>query len=490
MKTSRTFLILLLFIAGFTHQTSAKKLQTYVSYVTFCSPTDGPYIETYLAFAGNSIQFVKNDKNKYLSNIEITMIFSQNNTVKAFDKYFVKIPDQEDTLNVKNFIDQHRFALPNGSYAIEIQITDKNSSNKSIKGKDSLTINFPSDKIMISGIQPVETYKPTVTPSVFSKSGYDLTPMVINFYPKTVNKISYYTEIYNTEKLLGANEKFITKCYIETFESKNELQEFELIKRETTKPVNVILQELPIDKLPSGNYNLVVEIRDKENKIISVNKMFFQRSNPDIVSQINYETLVLNNSFVEKIINRDTLIDYIRCLYPISTEIEKNLAQSLIKQNDVSIDKLQKYFLKFWMDRNYTNPEQAWNTYHFEVIRVNSYFSTGINKGYLTDRGRVYLQYGPPNSIIQAPFDAGYYPYEIWHYYQLGNQTNKKFVFYTRDEASNNYELINSDAIGEISDYSWMYKVLRSNQDNYNPDIPFQEDGIYGGKLIDNFKNY
>ena len=105
MKTSRTFLILLLFIAGFTHQTSAKKLQTYVSYVTFCSPTDGPYIETYLAFAGNSIQFVKNDKNKYLSNIEITMIFSQNNTVKAFDKYFVKIPDQEDTLNVKNFID-------------------------------------------------------------------------------------------------------------------------------------------------------------------------------------------------------------------------------------------------------------------------------------------------------------------------------------------------------------------------------------------------
>jgi len=100
MKTIRTLLILSIFIAGFAQQTYAKKLQTYVSYSTFSSPSDGPYLETYLAFSGRSIYFVKNEKNKFLSNIEITMIFSQNNIVKAFDKYIVNIPEQEDTLNI------------------------------------------------------------------------------------------------------------------------------------------------------------------------------------------------------------------------------------------------------------------------------------------------------------------------------------------------------------------------------------------------------
>ena len=493
MKTIRTLLILSIFIAGFAQQTYAKKLQTYVSYSMFSSPNDGPYLETYLAFSGRSIYFVKNEKNKFLSNIEITMIFSQNNIVKAFDKYIVNIPEQEDTLNIKNFIDQHRFALPNGSYLFEIQINDKNSINKSISGKDSITINFPTDKIMVSGIQPIETYTPTVKPSTYTKSGYDLAPMVINFYPKTINKLAYYTEIYNTDKLLGKDEKFITKCYVESYESKIELPEYEIIKRETTKPVQVILQEIAIDKLPSGNYNLVVEVRDKDNQMVSVNKMFFQRSNPGLtIKPEDLENLILSNSFAEKIKNRDTLIEYIRYLYPISSEIEKSFAQNLVKQNDVSTNMLQKYFLKFWMDRNNTNPELAWNNYHFEVFKVNNSYSTGYQKGYLTDRGRVYLQYGPPNSIKKENFDQGYYPYEIWHYFKIGNQSNKKFVFSSYDEAANNFELINSDVNGEITDYTWVNKLIRREKDKIDPvnGVLPEEDAIYGGKLIENFKNY
>lgn len=492
MKTIRTLLILSIFIAGFAQQTYAKKLQTYVSYSTFSSPSDGPYLETYLAFSGRSIYFVKNEKNKFLSNIEITMIFSQNNVVKAFDKYIVNIPEQEDTLNIKNFIDQHRFALPNGSYLFEIQINDKNSINKSISGKDSITINFPTDKIMVSGIQPIETYTPTVKPSTYTKSGYDLAPMVINFYPKTINKLAYYTEIYNTDKLLGKDEKFITKCYVESYESKIELPEYEIIKRETTKPVQVILQEIAIDKLPSGNYNLVVEVRDKDNQMVSINKMFFQRSNPGLtIKPEDLENLILSNSFAEKIKNRDTLIEYIRYLYPISSEIEKSFAQNLVKQNDVSTNMLQKYFLKFWMDRNNTNPELAWNNYLFEVTKVNNSYSTGYQKGYLSDRGRVYLQYGPPNSIKGENFDQASFPYEIWHYYRIGNQSNKKFVFCSHDEAANNYELINSDVNGEVSDLGWMNKIKKGDyKDVLNYEKQPQEDGIYGGKLIENFKNY
>ncbi len=43
------------------------------------------------------------------------------------------------------------------------------------------------------------------------------------------------------------------------------------------------------------------------------------------------------------------------------------------------------------------------------------------------------------------------YPYEIWEYYHLADgEVDKKFVFYDRELVGNNYELLHSDARGEI----------------------------------------
>ncbi|MEZ5195370.1 MAG: GWxTD domain-containing protein [Bacteroidales bacterium] len=78
--------------------------------------------------------------------------------------------------------------------------------------------------------------------------------------------------------------------------------------------------------------------------------------------------------------------------------------------------------------------KKAWETYLEKVNLVNLAYSTQIQKGYDTDRGRTYLKYGEPNAISESYNEPATYPYEIWHYYDLGNgQRNKKFVFYTRD---------------------------------------------------------
>jgi hypothetical protein len=83
-------------------------------------------------------------------------------------------------------------------------------------------------------------------------------------------------------------------------------------------------------------------------------------------------------------------------------------------------------------------------------------FKTPVKKGYQTDRGRIYLEYGPPNTRSERPSEPSTYPYEIWHYYTLSNsQRNKKFVFYSPDMVTNDYFLLHSDAIGEIHNYRW-----------------------------------
>ena len=49
-------------------------------------------------------------------------------------------------------------------------------------------------------------------------------------------------------------------------------------------------------------------------------------------------------------------------------------------------------------------------------------------EGWRTDRGRIYIKFGPPDDIERYPFEMGTYPFEIWRYYSL----RKVFVFVDR----------------------------------------------------------
>ena len=110
---------------------------------------------------------------------------------------------------------------------------------------------------------------------------------------------------------------------------------------------------------------------------------------------------------------------------------------------------MQQFFYDFWQRRNPENPYMGWMTYKSEVDKVNAKYSSFKKKGYDTDQGRIYLQYGPPNAISPNYNEPNTYPYEIWQYYKIKNQTNRKFVFYSLEFTSKSFVLLHSDAIGE-----------------------------------------
>ena len=109
--------------------------------------------------------------------------------------------------------------------------------------------------------------------------------------------------------------------------------------------------------------------------------------------------------------------------------------------------------------------------YHNEVKKVNYEFTNIKILGYLTDRGRVYLQYGAPNSRHKSENNSSTYPYEIWHYYKLENQVNKKFVFVNDDFATNEYKLRYSNVDGEVSNSEWRDKIEIENNPNFGDDF-------------------
>jgi len=433
---------------------SGGNLWAYLTYATFESP-EGPYIETYLAVDARTIVFKQLEDGKFMGTVNILMTFKQNNEIKAFKKYELKSPEVGDTTKLDfHFIDQQRFLLPNGTYEFEVQLSDQNKEAEVTPYAQTITINYPKEKPAISGIELVKSYTRSDQSSEINKSGYDLVPYVYSFYPQTDSKLIFYCELYDMDKHVGLGEKYLLTYFVETLENGQRVKDLAKAKKETAKGVTVVLAELHIVNLPTGNYNLVVEARDQQNEVMASKKLFFQRSNP--YARLTIDDLAMgnpDNSFVEQYTSIDTLRGYVSSTYPISSALEKNFLKGNLKTASLSV--LQQYFLGFWQRRDAKDPEKAWNAYKYMVEVVEHNFGTPVKRGYQTDRGRVFLQYGAPNVRAERYNEPSNYPYEIWQYYTLVNQSNRKFVFWSPDMVTSDFFLLHSDAIGEIHNSRW-----------------------------------
>lgn len=479
----------------------AEKVMAYLTYASFNVPSKTPYFETYLSVIGNSVKFNLNSKGLFQGVVDVEIAFNQNGEIKSAQKYTLYSPELADTAKQEfpNFIDQHRFSLIKGVYDLEIAISDRNNPfEKPLITKIPITIDFNNDTISVSDIQLLESYKKAVNPTVITKSGYDLMPYVSTFYPENISKLRFYAEIYNSKKIIGNEQKLLITYFIESYEKKIKLTDYSSFLKQETNDVNILLAEFNIDKLPNGNYNLVIEARDKENNLKALQRCFFQRQNSQ--GKYSYDDLKVvnvNKTFVTLYTNPDTLYEYIRSIRPISSVSEIQYAQNQLKEKNLDI--MQKFFYSFWKSRNEKEPELMWLEYYKEVMKVNKEFGTYGLKGYDTDRGRVYLQYGAPDQRSKVDFEPSAYPYEIWEYYRLvdkslavtypdNKQSNKKFVFYNPDMVTNKYSLIHSTAQGEIYNTRWEFLIHKRDTQSTNFDDT-KAPSHFGGNADENFRS-
>lgn len=471
-----SFLTIIIAFLSINMNAQKQDMQAFMSYGKFYAPGQGNYLEASLAVKGSSLTYTKEDNGNFRSKLQITMIFSRNDSVVTFEKYNLYSPEIPDTSDIRfNFIDQKRFQLDTGAYDFEIRLMDVYKDTSPVVHQMPVFIQFDEKDIEISTIQLVETYKKTTTQNSFSKNGMDIIPYMSGFFPVNVGTLTFYTEVYNTSTVLGDKEGYLINYYLESYESNEVMDNYSGFKRMEARPMNVFFHKFDIGELPTGNYNIVVELRNKKNEPIAIKKKFFQRYNPNVNYDLaNLEAVNVRQSFAEKM-DKDSLQHFIPALDPLANNTEKLFIRSELAKKDV--ETLQKFFLNFWTSRNFQAPGKAWAEYYQKLKEVEKFFGTGIKRGYETDRGRVYLQYGEPNSITERDHEPSSYPYEIWHYHQLTeSQWNKKFVFYNPDLVTNDYELIHSNAIGEVYNPTWKYQLNKRNSitndpyNNQNPD--------------------
>lgn len=437
------------------------QIQNMVSHTVFYEHGGGNYMESYLYTFGNSALWLRNADGSYTASVHYTQYFIQQGDtvyVKDFDVDSPTLPDSLAPL--QDFIHLERTLLPPGKYMVSTECYDKLDSSRLRVHERSIIIagynaHQPAltDPVIIVSIEAEPGYQ-----GRFVKYGMEIIPHPTNFIPERMRVLRFYCELYNTDTI-DASLQFL--YYIKPLYQDSILESS--LKQAEMKSDNqavALFGDIPISKLPSGNYELICAIMQDGDTLLKKTKMLM-RSNP------SYDFALLSKNspdsmFVDKYKDVDSLREYVSSLRPIAVISEKRIIDRLAESDNA--ENMRRFLYGFWYRRYKGQARQEWEYYLQAVKAVNNTYGSSIIKGYDTDQGRVFLQYGMPQNIEKRPAEASAYPYEIWYYDMIDDdQFNKKFIFYNPSLIGNQYLLLHSDVRGELHNPDWEYHLNQRN---------------------------
>lgn len=478
--------ILFAFLLAF-YSSSLFAIDASISYASF--KTDSlSYVEIYTHIFGGSVTFQQKEDSTLQAKVEVIILFKQEENIIKYDKFNLISPF---TKNPIDFIDLKRFGLAEGKYNLIVAITDLNNKENAKEYSTTIQVDFPEEGLKQSDIQLLSSFSKAEKTGDFVKNGVYMEPLTYNFYNRNRTTLSFYNELYDADKVVG--EDFVISYKIDQLtDGKTETI---LIghKRQKAQGIVPILMQIDITEVPSGNYNLVVEARDRTQKLLTQKTVFFQRSNPmlhiqpiEMAQEVN-----IDEAFVAKL-SPEQLEYSLRAMTPQLPQSDVELVNFMLKNDSISGQRL--YLYSFWVQKNPNHPEFEFKKYIEVANAVDKKFKSGFRYGFETDRGFIYMKYGQPDDIEIREVEPSSPPYEIWVYYDFPQtmQSNVKFIFYNPHLAPGDYRLLHSTAIGELSNPQWQRELYRNSPNSFNGD-PFGGTGVNDGfnrQARDVFRDY
>ena len=459
---------------------TASALDASISYATFYSPS-GNYVEVYMHFAGKSLSFRQLPDSSFQANVDVVILFKKDGEILKFDKYRLNSPVTNSPVD---FVDSRRYALVNGSYELEENVTDANDPENVSTYSSPFEMNYDPEKIGQSDIQllaSLQKHEGTAdNPMV--KNGYLFEPLATQFYNRTAQTLLFYNEIYNTDKTFDGD--FLVSYAIEELLDENKSKRIQVgYRRCSPEAICPVVQQVDIANLPSGNYLLVVEVANRYKEVFSRKSVHFQRSNPFVKSsreEIATKVETLEDEFVSKLSDEELRYG-LKAIAMLVDDHDGEVLNLILK--DGKREAMELYLFSFWARENPANPEIAYDDYMHVARAVDLRFNNGFGYGFETDRGYIFLKYGAPNDVVTIEDEPSAPPYEIWTYNQFPatGQNNVKFLFYNPSLAMNGFILLHSTARGEVNNPRWEVELYKNA-----PNERAGSDFVSGSRMQDN----
>ena len=141
--------------------------------------------------------------------------------------------------------------------------------------------------------------------------------------------------------------------------------------------------------------------------------------------------------------SRVILVRIARGIPSAETDLDQAIDQLRIIASDQEFDSLsdaktskekRDAIITFWNEKELSanrigntsdNGNRPRDVFYARVEYVNAHFGNGVQPGWKSDRGRVYIALGPPDAIDAHPYESIQKPYEIWEYSGL----NARYTF-------------------------------------------------------------
>lgn len=464
------WLYLIFLFCVFSIKTNSQ-VKLYLKTHQFNDKEQGSYVEIDFYFVGSSL---KTYDEYEPAHIKVDHLFlNENQDTVYFNNYLIHSPIPKDGV-IEDFHDIERVFLLPGKYTYIVEIEDLNdNNNKIVKTKKEINIeSYFNNDLKISSILLANQIINTKKDNIYKRGNLQVIPNKNNIYEKHIDKLPFYFEVYcNVSYLYG---KYNLKSSIHSLDYEDEQTTKFLSELTKKKSIDIsnhqaFHDKIDISNLPSGKYQLKLELFNSNGELVSTQHTAFNR-----VSLVSPNIPILSNDEYRKEMQlslpSDSLYFYLSSIIPIAGQSKNREIIRLLKENDTL--KMRNYMNEFWVLYDRSNSLGEWLAYKERVLEVDEFFSTSFQMGHETDRGRVFLQYGRPSQVTSAPISPSEYPYEIWQYDKIKNFSNRRFVFYNPTNLTKQYELIHSDMIGELQNPRWTYKLNKRNtpdNDLYDP---------------------
>ena len=467
MSASRLALVLALSLSsvGAVHA-QGLPVQVRMSTGTFLYDADQTLVEVYLSFGAASLEYTASE-GSFASDLTVDVALrpaaaaapSGASTAAVTSERLARryvVPDTSDLNAGQVFVEQVRLAVPPGEYEAVATIqggADSRFGQFQIVSDVTVPAYGAGSSPRVSSVQlATEVARAGAEPDPFVKSGLRLVPNPDAFYGADRPVVPVYFEVYNPP----GDSAYTLLTFLTEGGGQAALPGTEQRQRRAVRAVDAVLARQEVGALPSGVYYARAAVLNAANEAVAESATRFYVINPDV----RRPELALPGLTAEE------------ALYAAmgAEELETNVAHARVLATGreqaqiaaLATDEDRRDFLvRFWTERD-TDPRPnvngARNDFYERLRTVETRYGRGVREGYRTDRGRVYLTYGPPSQIDRRDHDPGTLPYEVWEYERIPGEGRAVFIFVDRYSAGE-LQLIHSTVTGEISVPDWEREI-------------------------------
>jgi GWxTD domain-containing protein len=412
-----------------------------------CSRFRGPddttaQVEIYYSFPQSALTYVP-DSAGYKAVLNLILTVSSKDSVVYGARWLAPhvVSDTSQIMRGATLVSLHSLSLPAGDFVVKL--FGRDMANKS--RKDSVTFRLPvhpvgSGKVLLSDLEFASSIRFSDQKTIFYKNSFEIRPNVGGVYNED-QPCYYYAEAYN---LLSGEDRgdYILRSSVFDAVGREMLSWDHVHKRKYES--RVIVDTVSIRNLKTGTYTLLLSLLDSTKKTLaSSGKKFYVYNSVlglDSTLQASAGTLPLSVYASMEELEMDK--EWKETRYEATPD-------ELSQYSDLKgVDAKRKFLSNFWRHR----PAGLRDIYMARVAFANQYFHMLGKDGYRTDRGRVYITYGPPDDTERHPNESESRPYEVWTYNSIQGGVEFDFVLRT---PGGDYELVNSTHRNELHDDNW-----------------------------------